>query len=136
MERNRKKFKMPGAVVVLVILLVIISLLTYVVSAGQYDRVVGSGGREMVDPNSFHNIESTPTTLLQFLTSIPRGFVESAAVIAFTLIIAGAFEVIKRAGLLNVMVSKLSSKFSKNGTAIIPVLMVVFSLIAAFVGTP
>ena len=136
MEKNRKKFKMPGAVVVLVILLVIMSLLTYVIPAGEYDRVEVSEGREMVDPNSFHNIESSPTTLLQFLTSIPRGFVESAAVIAFTLIIAGAFEVIKNAGLLNVMVSKLSSKFSKNGIVIIPVLMVVFSLIAAFVGTP
>lgn len=50
--------------VVLFILLVIISLLTYVVPAGQYDRVIGAEGREIVDLNSFHIIESSPTTLL------------------------------------------------------------------------
>lgn len=132
---GKRKFKMPNALVILFILLVFMAALTYFVPAGEYTRVEGPNGRQMVDPTSFKFIESKPTNLLSFLSSIPKGFVESASVIAFTLIIAGAFEVIQRTGLLRIMVKKLSAKFSTNSEALIPVLMLVFGFIAAFVGT-
>lgn len=90
----------------------------------------------IVDPTSFEFIDKNPTSLLEFLTAIPRGFAESATVIVFTLIIAGAIEVIKKTGLVDTMVENLSNKFKDNATMIIPILMLVFALLAAFVGTP
>lgn len=132
---KQKKLKMPNALVILFILLIFMAALTYFIPAGQYTRIEGPNGRQMVDPTSFTFIDSKPTSLLGFLSSIPKGFVESASVIAFTLIIAGAFEVIQRTGLLRIMVKKLSTKFSKKSEALIPVLMMVFGFIAAFVGT-
>ncbi len=128
---------MPGGIVILFTLLIVMSLLTYVIPAGQYQRIESpTSGRMMVDPNSFTYIDKNPTSFLKFLIAIPRGFTESAAVIAFTFIIAGAIEVVKRTGLINTIVVRLSKKFENNASMVIPILMIVFSLLAAFVGTP
>lgn len=64
---TEKKFKMPNALVILFILLVIMAALTYVIPASEYTRVEGPSGRMMVDPNSFEFIESNSTSLLELV---------------------------------------------------------------------
>ena len=134
--KNKKKIKMPGAVVILFFLLVIMSLLSYIIPAGEFERVETESGRMMVVADSFKFVEKNPISLLDFFASIPQGFVNSSNVIVFNFIIAGAFSVLEKIGLINTMVEVLSNKYSNNGNTLIAILMVVFGLIAAFVGTP
>ncbi|WP_073998150.1 YfcC family protein [Anaerococcus urinomassiliensis] len=134
--KDKKKIKMPGAVVILFILLIAMSLLSYIIPAGQFERVEAESGRMMVVADSFKFVENNPISLLDFFASIPQGFVNSSNVIVFNFIIAGAFSVLEKIGLINTMVEVLSNKYSNNGNTLIAILMVVFGLIAAFVGTP
>lgn len=64
LKEKLKKFKSPDALLLICILMVVVSILTYLVPAGEYTRILDpETGREMVDPSSFHYIENTPVGL-------------------------------------------------------------------------
>lgn len=62
---------MPHIYVILFVFTAIAAVLTYIVPAGQYDRVPGPNGRTTIDPNSYHVIESTPIGPVDFMLAIP-----------------------------------------------------------------
>ncbi|WP_018600028.1 YfcC family protein [Mycobacterium sp. 155] len=133
---RRKILKIPHPFVILTGVVALMALLTHVIPAGAYKRVTNSLGVEVLDPGSFHQVASTPVTLMQFLTSIPRGLVEAGWIVALCFFVGGAFEVISRIGLIPAMVESLANRFSSRKTMIIPVLILVFATIDAFIGTP
>lgn len=71
MEKKKTKLAVPHVYVLLIGLILICSLLSYVVPAGQYDMVTVDG-REIVDSTTYHAVEQTPVSLMQFLSAIPR----------------------------------------------------------------
>ena len=74
--KKKKGFSMPHVYAVILILMLLVTIMTYVIPAGTYARVDGN-----VDPNSFTYVEQTPVSFLSFFTSLHQGFVESANVI-------------------------------------------------------
>lgn len=70
---EKKKFAVPHVYILLLALILLFSLLSYVVPAGAYDMmdIVDNPEtghiRTVVDPDTFHNVEQTPVTLMQFL---------------------------------------------------------------------
>ena len=136
MTKSRlRRFKMPNSLVVLFILLVVIAGLTYIIPAGEFATMTLPSGQEVANPEQFNYVPSNPTSFTDFWNAIPKGFTKSASVIAFTLIIAGTVEVLKKTGLIDGIVTNLSARFSDNGVLVIPILMFFFALIAAFIGT-
>ncbi|MPY81445.1 MAG: hypothetical protein GEV04_24295 [Actinophytocola sp.] len=95
----------------------------------------GPEGRETVDPDSFRFIEADPVGIVGFITAIPNGFMEAADVVFFTFIIGGMFMVIRETGLIESAVDKLTRRFATRRILVIPVLMVVFAVIASLIGT-
>lgn len=70
-KKKFKNFKSPDALLLICILMVIVSILTYLIPAGEYTRLLDpKTGREMVDPNSFHFIENTPVGPWKVLSSV------------------------------------------------------------------
>ena len=67
-------------------IIVLVSLLTYVLPAGTYERVI-IDGRSTVVPNSYKVIASTPVNLLELFKAIPLGF--KAGVEIIFIVIAG-----------------------------------------------
>lgn len=136
---KKSRFVEPHIFAILFFFIALMSACSYVIPAGVYNRVdiqmEGGGTRKVVDPNSYHVIESTPVSVLGVFMSIPKGFTEAAAVIAVTFCVGGAFGVVKRTGAIRLGVSALSRKMAKRGSLIIPVLMIAFAAIAAFIGT-
>ena len=58
---KKKKFKVPHTYVILFSVIIIMSILTYVIPAGEFDRVKEEAtGRTLVSPDSFHNVEQNP----------------------------------------------------------------------------
>lgn len=135
MEKKRE-VKVPHAFVILLFAVAAVSILTYLVSAGAYDYVINAEGIRVADPSSYHLVESTPTTLMQFLTAIPRGFVEAGWIIAMTLFVGGTFAVVQKIGLIPAMVESMAKRYATKGVWAIPVLFFIFALIDCFIGTP
>lgn len=93
LEKKKKGFRLPHVYVVILILMLVITIMTYVVPAGSYSRVDGT-----VDPDSFTYVEQTPVGFLQFFTSLHQGFVESATIIGGVLLISGCIQIIQKTG--------------------------------------
>lgn len=135
-SKNKRKFQVPHTYITLFSFIVIMAILTYIIPAGLYDRIKGPEGRMMVDPNSYHVIPSTPVGLLKIFTAVPQGFVEAGWVVVLTFCIGGAITVVKRTGIIEIVVNNLAGKFANKGILIIPALMVVFATIDTFIGMP
>ena len=85
----KKKLKALNPMLLLVIVVVLCAVLSYVIPAGTYERVVDPvTEQEVVDPNSFTVIERTPTTPFQLLQSLTLGLQNAAYVIFFLLMIS------------------------------------------------
>ena len=66
--KKKKGFSMPHVYAVILILMLLVTIMTYVIPAGTYARVDGN-----VDPNSFTYVEQTPVSFLSFFTSLHQG---------------------------------------------------------------
>src|SRR5699024_8917579 len=84
--------------------------------------------------DTFEVVDRTPVGILDFMFSIPTGFIETAEVIFGILMIGGMFAVIERTGIINLGVGKLANTFSNRGLWVLPILMIPFALITTFTG--
>lgn len=131
METSKKKFnlKMPHSFIIIGILVVIVAILTHIVPAGQFERMVDPNtGRNVIVPDSFKYIESTPVGFFQIFVSIYRGMVESADIIFFSIIAFGMVYMLVKTGAFNGAVGTLLKKMDKKEKFMIPVFMLFFSL--------
>lgn len=134
-SKSKKKFKMPHIYVILFVFGVIATIATYIVPSGEFKRIKGPEGREMVDADSFHYITSAPVGIVDFISIIPRGLIEAGEIVFFTLIIGGMFMVLRRTGIIEIAVDNLARRFIYKSIFIIPVLTTVFAIVATLIGT-
>lgn len=128
--------KLPDTLVIVFIILAIFALLTWIIPAGEYERIV-QGGREIIDANSFKYVDSAPQGVFDLLKAPVKGFQSAAQIIAFILLVGGAFAVINKtgaidAGLRNIV--KYSQKHPARKKYILPLLITLFSLAGATFG--
>jgi len=132
---KKRKFKMPHIFIILYAIIFVVSVLSYIIPAGEYDRVLDEAtGRMIIDPNSFHIIESSPTTLMQFFEAFPKGFVDAGWVVVLTFAVCGGFYVVNKSGAIGGVIQWLVKKLKDKGIYIIPLLMIVFACIDCFIG--
>ncbi|MFC4737904.1 YfcC family protein [Bacillus daqingensis] len=135
-EESGSKWRFPHIYVLLVMFIALMSLASYVIPAGEYERIDGPAGQEMINAEEFNFIEAAPIGLMDFLTAVPNGLIDAGPVVFFTFMIGGVFMVMHAIGLIQFGVDRLTRKFMNRKVLIIPVLVVSFASIAAFVGTP
>ncbi|MGD1823000.1 MAG: YfcC family protein [Pleomorphochaeta sp.] len=129
---NKKRFKMPNTYVLISIFIVIAAICTYILPAGQYDLIKNAAtGRMVVDPNSFHYVDSNPASFMDVFLSIPLGMKQGATIIFLIFIIGGAFQVIDDTGALSVSISALVDKFGDKPFLVIPIVMAIMSVLGA-----
>lgn len=78
----------PHSLAIIVVVMLLASILTYVIPAGSYDRVVNEARQTVVDPNSFHYVEASPVNPLTIFSYIYPGL-DNARSIIFLLLSAG-----------------------------------------------
>ena len=88
-EQKKKSFEMPHIYVILFVFSALAAVLTYIVPAGQYDRIPGPNGRITIDPNSYQVLPSDPVGLVDFMLAIPKGLMSAGTVVFFTFVIGG-----------------------------------------------
>lgn len=134
-EQKAKVLKMPHTYVLIFSIIIIVTILTYIVPAGVYDRVVSeTTGKTVVDATSFHTVDSKPVSLLGMLTAIPRGMRDSAGIAFFILIVSGAFQIIHATGAIEKGIFKIAKRLKGKEQLLIPIFMLLFSITGAFMG--
>jgi uncharacterized ion transporter superfamily protein YfcC len=126
---SRKWFKMPHTYVILIFLVLVAAALTYVVPAGEFDRVEDAAtGKTLVVPNSYHEVESNPVGIFSIPKLIVHGLIDSADVVFFILIIGGTFEIISSTGTIEAITGRVARNFSNKGRWVIPIFIMLFSV--------
>lgn len=133
--KKKKGFKFPHPVVLMFSIVLILSILSWFIPAGEYVRVQDpNSGRMVVDPSSYHVIESNPITPFDFLKAFPQGMTSAAEITFFIMITAASFSIITATGAINAGVARLATAFRNKEKLMIPALLFVFSLGGATFG--
>ena len=112
------------------------SVLTYILPAGQYDTVE-KDGRTYTVAGSYHRVEANPQGIGALLTAPAKGFGDCADIIVFIFITGAIFTILERTGTVNAVIlgtSYLFSKKEKLKIFFIPASMLLFSLGGAVFG--
>jgi uncharacterized ion transporter superfamily protein YfcC len=112
---TKRKFKVPHTLVVLFSMVVLAQILTYLIPAGEFDRVENDKGRLQVVPGSFHRTPETPALSPgAFLMAIPKGLSGAHAIILFVFIIGGTFAVLRSTGAVDAGMGALLRRWGKR----------------------
>lgn len=128
-KTERKRFKVPHTYVILFFVILIVTVLTYILPAGVYDRVKDPNtGRTIVDPTSYHIVERTPVSPFDMFKAIPEGMKQTANIIFFIFICGGAFAMIQATGAIDAGVYRAVLALKGKEKIMIPVCMFLFSI--------
>jgi uncharacterized ion transporter superfamily protein YfcC len=136
MGKNKKQINFPDTLIILSGILVVFMILTWFVSAGEFDRVV-QNGRTIIVPGTYQSVESNPQGVGALLMAPIKGFIGAAQIIAFVFLIGGAFGMINRTGAMDAgirSILKISQENHSFKKWVIPALMTLFSLAGATFG--
>lgn len=132
-NKPEKKMKEINIFVLLLALLAICIILTYILPSGEYLRET-TGGRSVVDPASFHFIDSSPLGFLDIISSIPLGMVDAASIMFFVIIIGGVYGIINSTGAIEALILTVIKKLGNKEKILIPGLMLFFALLGSLLG--
>ncbi|WP_047245715.1 YfcC family protein [Maribacter thermophilus] len=126
--------KIPHAITMLFGIIVLITVLTYILPAGTYERVMVDG-RNAVVPNSYKTIASTPVGFLDMFRAMPLGF--KAAVEIIFIVLAGGvmFGVMEKSKAVENAVGTLVKKLGlKNKYVIVVIMTFIYGILGVTVG--
>lgn len=137
MSRNIGNFllkRIPHAITMLFCIIVLVAILTYVLPAGLYERVLVDG-KNTVIPNSYSTIDSSPVGLLDMFKAIPLGFKAAAEVIFIVLAGAIMFGFMERSKAVENTVGVLVKNLGlKNKELVIVIMTFIYGLLGVAVG--
>ena len=147
LRRKKGKVKIPHTFVIICSMILLCGVMTWFVPAGQFDHqqvVVNGSSRDIIVPGSYHHVEQAPQTW-QIFGAFLKGFQMQAAIIAFVLIIGGAFQIMNSSKAIDfgIMTFLRKSKQWESkglvrkigvGPIVITITMIIFSLFGAIFG--
>jgi uncharacterized ion transporter superfamily protein YfcC len=144
-----ERIRVPHVFVLLTVLVFVVSLATYVVPSGEFQRetrVIEGSERTLVVPGTYTRMPkafsvqgvlvggdapegtAAPVSVRGFLTAIPRGLVESADIIFMIFIIGGAFGILQQSGTIAAAIGKLLATFGRSPTGLTIAIMVALAV--------
>ena len=120
-----KKFHMPTAYTILLLLLVLVAAATWVIPAGSYDR---AGEEETPVAGTYHALEQRPQGVGDVILASFQGFYDAVDVALFILMVGGFLGVVMKTGAIDAGVSNVVRLLGGKEILLIPVLMILFSL--------
>ncbi|WP_432354317.1 YfcC family protein [Sporosarcina sp. A2] len=135
MGKRKWKVKPPTTTALLMFMIVLVALLTYIIPAGQFDRMMDEKtGRELIVADSFSYTEQSPVGIGGVLSSVFGGIVGAAEIIAFVLIVGGVFGVIVKSGAINAALARLIHRLKGRESIFIIIAMTAFAIGGATFG--
>ena len=125
--------KFPHTYAILLAIVIIGAALSYVIPAGEYDRVEVDDRVEVVS-DSYHAVEQSPVSLMDLFMAIPNGLMEASSIVFYIFLIGGAFGVIRSTGAIEAIIQKVMRNVGNNEVLLIPVVMFIFSVLGFTTG--
>mgnify|MGYP001003896813 FL=1 len=129
--KKKKELKALNPMLFLVAIMLIVTVASYIVPVGSYDRVMVDG-QEIVDPESYHSVERSLITPFNLLVSVTLGMQRGSAIIFFLLIIGAMFAILDGTGAINAGMTNIVRAMKGKEFLMIPVCMIVFGMGSAF----
>ncbi|MEM9547349.1 MAG: TIGR00366 family protein [Bacteroidota bacterium] len=126
--------RVPHAITILFGIIVFVTILTYLIPAGAFERVLVDG-RQRVVPGSYKTMASSPVGILDMFKAIPLGF-KSAVEIIFIVLAGGImFGIMEKSKAIeNAIGSLVHSMGIKKRNAIIIIMTFAYGLLGVAVG--
>lgn len=139
--------RIPHTYAIISSVILICALLSWIIPAGEYNRQtiqVNGVDRTVIVNGSFHAVDATPQTW-QVFSALLNGFEKQAGIIAFLIIIGGAFQILNSSRSIDVGIlsflnftkgmerHRLIKKIGVNNV-VIACIMTIFSLFGAVFG--
>lgn len=131
-EKKKKESLHPFVIMFGVIL--VMALLTYIIPAGEYERVTNEAGQTVVVDGSYKEVAAPSAGFLDIFQSIHKGMVQSAPIIFFIFIVGGAFHVFRDTKAIEGAFASISSKTKGKEKLMIPIVMMFFGVAGASIG--
>ena len=129
------RVRIPHVFVLLTVLVFVVSLASYVVPSGRFERetrLIEGRERTLIVPGTFAEVPKAvsvrgvliggdapdgfaqPVSVRGFLSAIPRGLVESADIVFMIFIIGGSFGILQRSGTIAATIGRLLDMFGQS----------------------
>ena len=134
-QTKKKGFTMPHTFVILVVIILIATALTWVIPSGEYARIEDPvSGKKVVDATSFSYVENVRVNPLNLPSIIIKAFSANADLITLILLSGAGIHMLTATGSLQALVATIVRRFSNRMEVFIPLLMLVFALICTTQG--
>jgi uncharacterized ion transporter superfamily protein YfcC len=126
--------RIPHAVTMLFGIIVLVTILTYILPAGTYERVA-VGEKIVVVPDSYKTITPTPVNILDMFKAIPLGFKDAVPIIFIVLAGAIMFGFMEKSKAVENSVGTLVKNLGlKNKNLIIVIMTFIYGFLGVAVG--
>ena len=130
------KKRFPDVLTLLTVFMVLFTILTWVVPAGEFERQQFKN-KQVVVAGTYHTVDQNAQGLMEFLTAPIKGFVAAADIIGFVFLVAGAFGIVQKTGAIEAFLEKVIAfgvEHPQFKMMILPFLIALFSLGGATFG--
>ncbi|MFD1175003.1 YfcC family protein [Paenibacillus puldeungensis] len=136
-EKKRWKWSLPHSYTLIFGIIILMAALTWIVPSGQFDHkdvTVDGMTKSAIVPGTYHTVPKTSEAgslragIQQILSAPMEGVINAADVVAFVLIVGGAFGIILQTGAIDRALVALARRLKNKGILVIPIAMLIFSL--------
>lgn len=132
---KKKKISLPHIYILLFGIIVVCTILTWILPAGEFDRVVNEANRTVAVAGTFHTVDPTPVGPFQMFQQIYNGMCDAAPVTFFVFISYASISIMISSGAFNGLVAFLLRVFKgRNRVAIIPIFITIIGAASSTLG--
>ena len=135
MGTKKRKFTTPHTLVIIVCLIFLAVAATYFVPAGEFIRYEDPvSGETVVQAGSYVSTGTNPVSFFRIPIVMYQGILEAADVIAFLLIIGGAFELVNVSGAVLALCTTVAKRLKGKEFFVVPIFLALFALFGTTMG--
>ena len=129
-DHANAKFKVPHTFVILFWIIVIATLATYIIPAGNFDRVQSEAYSwlKVIVPGTFHPVDQSPVGIFSMFMGIYEGLIQAGSIVFFIFIAYSYVYLVSKTGAIEGASRVLLSKLQGREFLIIPVFMIFFGI--------
>ena len=132
---EKKKFKVPHVFIILFLIIVLCTILTWIVPAGAFDYVENDQGRSVAVAGTWHEVDPTPVGPLRMFELIYEGMVNAADIAFLVFITFASVTFVIKSGAFDGAVAVLLKIFKgKTSLITIPIFMALIGLGSSTIG--
>jgi len=130
---KRITFKTPHTYALLLFIIVVASLLTYLIPAGEYAREK-KDGQTLVISGSYQEVSQHGVSFFDIFRAIPEGLLSGGEIVFYIFLEGGAFGIVHKTGAFENGVNKAMSTLGSYKVLMIPLTMTIFSILGFSIG--